>query len=251
MRIGCDARWHAESARSLSLSNICLDSVGVARARWAGVALRSERPACLRTNEVRGVDGGVDQRHSSINTGVHLIVGAMLVVDVAGCAISIGAPAGEKVVAGLVYVARSTRGDTRIVDQHVIGVDLRVGTHDDAIAIGYSGMRTVFPDEGHRSDPKTGFRWPLGVAWTDAETGVVHELGWITTRVPQPDEVGLVHHRLLGAGCMFSRRCLGAVAGYQDRSYTEVPPDRDAIYVVRYESNKPFASVFTVTRGGQ
>ncbi len=166
-----------------------------------------------------------------------------------GCAVSIGGNGKDLIVCGLLHIGRTFDSPTTIIDQHMLGVGLRSGTSDDGVTLGYSGMRTVFPNHAGHERPKWGFRWPLGIAWANESTGVFHELGWIATRVPQPDDVSLTHHTLLGAGCMMSNRGVGAAVGYRDRVRVEAPVDRDALYVVRYKSDKPFESVFAAING--
>lgn len=166
-----------------------------------------------------------------------------------GCALSIGIAGHEKLVGGILYVRRSVDGQATIVDEQVLGLDVRLRTHDDGATIGYSKATTVFPSGCEGAAPPLGFRWPLGWAWIDTTDGVTHELGWILTRVPEPDDVSLMHHRLLGAGCMFSRRCVGAAVGYRDRLSVQAPPDRDMVYRVSYRSDKPFNSQFTESQG--
>lgn len=168
---------------------------------------------------------------------------------VSACAVSFGGPQPVKTVVGLLHIARAVKGETVTIDQHVLGIDIRFATHDDGITLGYSVSTTVFPKYGHMPTPATGFRWPLGVAWFDSDVGVFHELGWIATHVPEPGDVSLTHRRQLGAGCTFSPRSKGAAVGYRDRLFVEAPIDRDALYVVRYDSNKPFDAVFTAHYG--
>ena len=180
-----------------------------------------------------------------------LSVASMLTLAaVSGCAVSIGGPGHERTVCGLCYVGRATNGVTTTVTQHVMGVDLRVGTTNDGATLGYSGLTTAFPGDATTPPPAIGFRWPLGFAWGDPSEGVIHELGWIVTRIPESGDVVLTHDRRLGAGGMFSRRGPGVVLGYRDRLTVTAPPDDDAIYVVRYESDKPLEAVFTADYGG-
>lgn len=168
-----------------------------------------------------------------------------------GCAISVGGADREKTVIGLMHLARTMTGDTITVDQQVLGADARIRTHNDGVTVGYSHATVVFPADGERERPPVGFRWPLGYAWMARDDQVLHELGLIVARVPAPGDVLLTHHRQLGAGCMLSRRCVGAIVGYRDRLYVEAPPDRDVVYTVRYASDKPFDSVLKVALGGQ
>lgn len=170
-------------------------------------------------------------------------------VLLAGCALSIGRSNNDKYVCGLLHLGRSRQGATTVIDQHVIGLDVRGGTSDDGVTLGYSALTTVFPSDANHEEPKLGFRWPLGIAWEDESTGVIHEIGWLATRVPSPDDVSLAHHTQLGMGCMMSRRTMGAAIGYRDRVRIEAPVDRNTFYVVRYESDRPFGSVFVAING--
>ena len=101
---------------------------------------------------------------------------------VTGCAVSIGGRHRVKTVFGLLHIARAIKADPVTIDQHVLGADMRFGTHDDGITLGYSASTTVFPQDGEVPTPATGFRWPLGFAWSDSDA--FHELGWIVTHIP-------------------------------------------------------------------
>lgn len=145
---------------------------------------------------------------------------------------------GERLILGFMHVSRSSGPAATVVRQRVLGLDVRCGTHDDGITAGYSDSRVVFPTRAEEKMPRLGFRMPLGFAWEKGN--VTHELGWIVTRVPEPEEVSLTHHIRLGAAVMASPRCVGVLAGYNSRTCVEAPVDRDALYVVRYESDDPF-----------
>lgn len=179
-----------------------------------------------------------------------IVVGVLALAGAPGCVVSIGRPGHERIVCGLCHIGRVTNGSTTTVTQQAMGVDLRLGTGNDGATIGYSRLTTAFPEGATGPPAKMGFRWPLGFAWRDDSSGVLHELGWIATRVPEPGRVSLTHDCELGLGAMLSRRGPAAVVGYRDRLTVEAPPDDDAVYVVRYESDKPLEAVFTVDYGG-
>lgn len=158
-----------------------------------------------------------------------------------GCAVSLGTGGGQRLIGGFTYVSRSTRPSATVVRQRVLGLDIRLATRDDGIVAGYSDSRVVFPTRAPATHPQLGFRMPMGFAWKEGD--VTHELGWIVTRVPEPEEVSLTHHIRLGAAVMASPRCVGVLAGYNSRTCVVAPVDRDGLYVVRYESDKPFDAI--------
>ncbi len=189
--------------------------------------------------------------HARALENTNMVIIALASFFLPGCAISVGGANREKAVLGLLHLARTTNGETIVVDHRVLGLDVRIRTHNDGVTVGYSHATVVFPADGERERPCVGFRWPLGYAWMARDDQVLHELGFIVARVPEPGDVLLTHHRQLGAGCMLSRRCVGAIVGCRDRLYVAAPPNRDALYTVRYESDKPFDSILTVALGGQ
>lgn len=178
----------------------------------------------------------------SIRTSVCLWPAVLSLWAGSGCAVSLGTGGGERWIGGFAHVSRSSTPAATVVRQRVLGLDIRCGTRDDGLTAGYSDSRVVFPTRAQEKMPRLGFRLPLGFAWREGD--VVHELGWIVTRVPEPKEVSLTHHIRLGAAIMASRRCVGVLAGYNSRTCVEAPVERDAVYAIRYDSRRPFATVF-------
>lgn len=161
-----------------------------------------------------------------------------------GCAIGIGIGGKERIVCGFMWVRRLQSPGALVVDQRSIGGILRAKTSDDGLALGYSALTTVSPsDVSNPPNRSEGFRWPLGVAWKDGR-GVLHEAGWIVTRVPEPTKESLLHRGNVGVGLFLSRRTIGCFGGVADKVFVEIPADGDQVYVVEYDSKRPFDSSF-------
>ncbi len=144
------------------------------------------------------------------------------------------------------HIARRHTAESIVVAQHTLGLDVRFGTGDDGATLGLSTTTTAFPRETiHVETPPFTFKFrpPLGIAWTDATSGIIHELGLIATTVPSPGEVAFRQRSLIGAGVMMSPRDRGVVIGYSSKTYVEAPPDKSAAYTVRYESDKPMQTL--------